>query len=97
MIEAALFYMAGFIAMILFAAIRTPHNELRPVTVISALWPVMLPLILFSMLIDTVGWTLDFDTASKPFGYRLPTNPEVKGFAVTVLFMEFRLFKMRSV
>lgn len=97
MIEAALVYMAGFIAMILFAAIRTPHNELRPVAVISALWPVMLPLILFSMLVDAVGWRLDFDSVSKPFGYRLSPNPEVKGFAVTVLFIEFRLFKMRSV
>jgi hypothetical protein len=97
MIEAVLFYMAGFIAMLLFAAIRTPHNELRPVTVICALWPAMLPLILFSMLMDVVGWTLDFDTVNKPFGYRMSPNPAVKGVAVTVLFMEFRLFKMRSV
>lgn len=97
MIVAALVYLAGFIIMMLAAAVRTPSTEVRPAALLALMWPVILPLILLMLLADAVGWTLDFDIVGKPFGYRKPTNPAAKGFAVTVFYFELRVFKGRTV
>ena len=53
------------------------------------------PLIALVMLLDLFGWTLDFDIVKTAFGFRKPGNPSVKGFAVTIAFVEFKVFKAR--
>lgn len=96
MTVAALVYLAGFVTMILAAAVRTPSTEVRPAALLALMWPVILPLILLTLLADAVGWTVDFDIVGKLFGYRKPTNPATKGFAVTVFYFELRVFKART-
>ena len=88
-------YLAGLVATIVLAAIRTPDTEVRPIAIIAAIWPVVLPFVLLNLLLSTLDWELDIDLVKKPFGFRKPTNPEVMGFAVTLLWMEFRVFKAR--
>lgn len=88
-------YLAGLVATIALAAIRTPDSEVRPTAIIAAIWPVVLPLVLLNLILSTLDWELDIDTVNKPLGWRKPTNPEVTGFAVTVLWLEFRVFKAR--
>ena len=86
-------YLVGALATLVLFAIRTPDTEVRPAAVICAFWPVIVPLILLTVLFDAFGWNFDFDPVKVPFGFRKATNPNVNGFAITILFVEFKVYK----
>jgi hypothetical protein len=44
--------------------------------------------------VTATGWDFDVDTqAGKMYNFRKPTNPEVKGFGLCLLGVEFQLYK----
>jgi hypothetical protein len=65
-------------------AIRAPHEELRVVLALSVFWPVSIVLIALMFLLSAIKWDIDTAEGNKMFGFRKPTNPKVRGFAVTV-------------
>lgn len=87
-------YAIGVAAMLITTCIRAPEVEVRPAVVISALWVVFAPYLMLGFVLDAFGWILDADVGKQMFGFRKPTNPEAKGFAVTVLFVEIQLYKI---
>ena len=87
-------YLAGVIVLVGLFAIRAPHEDLRTVFVLALVWPLSILAILFMILIQATGWDFNVDTnAGKMFNYRKPTNPEVKGFGLCLLGVEFQLYK----
>jgi hypothetical protein len=89
-------YLAGVVGTLIFAALKTPYNELRPVTIISLLWPVMLPAILLSLILDLFGITFDLNEGKTQFGFRKSPNPEIAGFGVTAFGLELQFYKVRK-
>lgn len=88
-------YMAGVIALAVAFAIRTPDQDLRIVVILSLLWPLSLLFTLFLSVIWSIKWDFDVVTVNKWFGFRKPTNTDVKGFALTVFKHELQLWKKR--
>ena len=90
-------YLVGALITLALFAIRTPDTEVRPAAVICAFWPAFVPLISLTVVFDLFGWNFDFDLVKVPFGFRKSPNPNVKGFAVTISFVEFKIYKARKV
>ena len=88
-------YMAGVIVMAAAFAIRTPDQDLRMVVLLSLFWPLTLMFTLFMIIIWAIKWDFDVADGTKMFGFRKPTNPEVKGFAVTLFKSELQFWKKR--
>jgi hypothetical protein len=87
-------YLAGMVLVNGMFALRSPHEDLRTVFVLALFWPVSILAILFMILIQATGWDFDVDTnAGKMFNYRKPTNPEVKGFGLCLVGIEFQVYK----
>ena len=87
-------YLAGMVLINGMFALRSPHEDLRTVFVLAVFWPVSILAILFMILITATGWDFDVDTnAGKMFNYRKPTNPEVKGFGLCLVGIEFQVYK----
>jgi hypothetical protein len=87
-------YLAGMVLINGMFALRSPHEDLRTVFVLALFWPVSILAILFMILIQATGWDFDVDTnAGKLYNFRKPTNPEVKGFGLCLLGVEFQLYK----
>ena len=91
--EYAIGYLAGVVATLIFAAVMTPDNELRPVTIICLTWPVMMPVILLAMLLHQFKIEFDIDKGPKLFGFRKSPNPNIVGFGITAFRIELRFFK----
>ena len=89
-------YLAGVALMLIFAAFRDPRGEVRAFAILCLAWPLTLLFIIAVNLFELTGWHFDFDKTAKMFGARRATNPQVKGWAVTVLWLEFRVFKARK-
>jgi hypothetical protein len=89
-------YLAGIVVFAGLFAIRAPHEELRVVFVLSLFWPVSIVLIAFMFLIQAVKWDMDVAESTKRFGFRKPTNPKVRGFAVTLFGTEFQFYSMKK-
>ena len=88
-------YMTVAVLVVGLWALRVPHEDVKIVFILSMLWPLSLTAILGMMLLSAIGWNMDMAKGTKVFGFRKPGNPEIKGFAFTVLFQEFQFFKMR--
>ena len=93
--EYAIGYAASVFAFQLLAAWRTPREDFQVAFVATVFWPVVLVLIAGSALLDWVGWGFDIAKGAKLFGFRCP-NDGWPGFAVTVLKLEFQLWKNRK-
>ena len=93
-------YAIGYVAVIFvlqaIAAVRTPREDCQVVVFATVLWPLMIVLVAGSFLLDAVGWGFDAVKGTKMFGARKPTNTEVRGFAVTLFYVEFQLWKARK-
>ena len=89
-------YLAGIVVLAGLFAIRAPHEELRVVLAISVFWPVSVLLIALMFLLSAVKWDIDTAPSNKRFGYRRPTNPNAKGFAVTVFGTEIQFYTMKK-
>lgn len=96
MIEAALIYLAGVVALAGAFAIRTPHQDLRTVCLLSMFWPASLVFIVFVSALWAIKWDMDVASSATWFGFRKPSNPEVRGFAVTVFKSELQFWKKRK-
>jgi hypothetical protein len=77
-------------------AFRSPHVDGLTVFALCLFWPVSIVLIAFMFLLDAVGWDIDTAENTKMFGFRKPTNPNVKGFAVTVFGTEIQFYSMKK-
>ena len=88
-------YLAGVVALIGLWAVRVPHEDVRMVFLLALLWPLSITAILGTMLLNATGWDMDMAKGIKLFSYRKPTNPEVRGFAFTVLYQEFQFYAKR--
>lgn len=89
-------YLAGVVVLQGLFAIRAPHEEALTVFVICLFWPVSIVLIALMFLLQAVRWDFDVAESTKKFGFRKPTNPNARGFAVTVFGTEFQFYSMRK-
>jgi hypothetical protein len=96
MFEMMAIYMAGVILTAAAFAARTPHQELRMVFLLSLFWPLSLVFTLFMSIIWAIKWDFDVAPGAKMFGFRKPTNPEVKGFGITLFKNELQFWKKRK-
>jgi hypothetical protein len=86
-------YMAGFIVTVGAFAVRAPDVESRTLFLIAISWPLSMAFALFILLLSLVGADLDVQDSDRMFGFRRPTNPKVRGFAVTVFYSEVQFWK----
>ena len=93
-------YAIGYVAIIFvlqaLAAVRTPHQDCQAVIVGSVFWPLFVVLVAGSLFLDAIGWNFDMVRNTKMVGFRRPTNPEIRGWAVTLLTFEFQLFAVKK-
>jgi len=89
-------YLVGVVVLQGLFALRAPHEDARTVFAICLFWPVSLVLIAGMFLLGAVKWDFDVAESTQRFGYRKPTNPEVKGFAVTVFNTEFQFYSVKK-
>ena len=94
--EIVVAYLAGVVVLQGLFAIRAPHEEALTVFVICLFWPVSILLIALMFLMSAANWDIDVAESTKRFGYRKPTNPNARGFAVTVFNTEFQFYSMRK-
>ena len=88
-------YMTVAVLVVGLWALRVPHEDVKIVFILSMLWPLSLTAILGMVILNATGWNMDMAKGKTMFGVRKPVNPEIRGFAFTVLFQEFQFFKMR--
>jgi multisubunit Na+/H+ antiporter MnhC subunit len=86
-------YLVGVIVLIGLFAVRVPHEDVRVVFTLALLWPLSILAIAGMMILSATGWDMEVASNEKMFGFRRPTNPQVKGFAVTALTVELQFFK----
>lgn len=87
-------YLAGALVLIALWAIRVPHEDVRTVFLLAIMWPLSILAIVGMVILTATGWDLDVANSDKMFGFRRPTNPKAKGFAVTIFTVELQLFKV---
>jgi hypothetical protein len=90
-------YLAGVVVLQGLFALRAPHEEALTVFVLCLFWPVSIVLMALLVLMQLVRWEVEVAESTKRFGFRKPTNPKAKGFAVTVFGTEFQFFSMKKV
>jgi len=89
-------YMTVAVLVVGLWALRVPHENVRIVFILSTVWPLSVTAIVGILLLDVIGWDFDVDTnAGKMFNLRKPTNPEVKGFGLCLLGIEFQFYSKR--
>jgi hypothetical protein len=89
-------YLAGVVVLQGLFALRAPHEDGLTVFALCICWPVSVVLITGMFLLGAVGWDIDTAENTKMFGYRKPTNPNARGFAVTVFGTEIQFYSMRK-
>ena len=89
-------YFVGFIVTVGAFAVRARDVESRTLFWIALTWPLSMMFALFIYLLSIVGADMDVQDSDKMFGYRKPTNPEIKGFAITVFHSEVQFWKGRK-
>lgn len=89
-------YLAGIVVLVGLFAIRTPHEDIRTVFALGMAWPLSLVGIVLMMVVYSVGWDLDVVQGTKRFGFRRPSNPQARGFAVTVFGSEIQLYSTKK-
>jgi len=89
-------YMLGFIFTVGAFAIRARDVESRTLFVIAIAWPLSVVFTLLIVLLSMFRWDLDVAESTKTFGFRRPTNPKARGFAVTVFGTEIQFYGPRK-
>jgi len=85
-------YMSGIILMMIALAVRTPYQDIEPALVLSIFWPLSILVMLILTGLWAINWDIDIVGTNKWFGFRKATNPIVKGFAITVIKLEFQFW-----
>ena len=94
--EYAIGYVVSIFVLQAIAAVRTPREDCQVVIFATVFWPLMVVLVAGSFLLDAVGWGFDAVKGAKMFGARRPTNTEVRGFAITLFYVEFQMWKAKK-
>lgn len=89
-------YLAGVVVLQGLFALRAPHEEALTVFVLCLFWPVSIVLMALLVLMQLVRWDVEVAESTKRFGFRKPTNPKARGFAVTVFNTEFQFYSMKK-
>lgn len=89
-------YATGVILLVGLWAVRVPHEDVRMVFLSAAMWPLSLVAVIVIAILNSVRWDLDIVKGSKMFGFRRPTNPEARGFAVTIFGQEVQVYSVRK-
>ena len=93
-------YAIGYIAITFviqaLAAVRNPMENTQTIFVASWFWILILPLVACSFALDAIGWGFDMARNDKIVYFRKPTNPQLKGFAVTLLTFEFQFYSKKK-
>lgn len=89
-------YLVGVVVMAGLWAMRVPHEDIRVVFVLCLFWPVSVVLITLMFILSAVGWDIDTAEGTKMFGFRRPTNPKARGFAVTVFGTEIQFYSVKK-
>ena len=89
-------YLVGVVVLAGLFALRAPHEDIRLVFVLSLFWPISVLLIALMFLLSAVGWDIDTAEGTKRFGYRKPTNPNARGFAITVFGTEIQFYSLKK-
>lgn len=55
-------------------------------------WPIAI-FVVPILILDAFSVTVDANKSDKMFNFRTPTNTNVRGFAITVLFTEIQFYK----
>jgi len=77
-------------------AVRAPHQDALTVYALCLFWPVSIVLIAGMFLLQAVNWDIDTAPGTKRFGFRRPTNPNARGFALTVFNVEFQFYSLKK-
>ena len=93
-------YAIGYIAIAFViqasAAVRNPMESTQTVFVASWFWILILPLVAASFALDAIGWDFGMVRSTKWIGFRKSPNPQITGYAVSLLKFEFQLFKTKA-
>jgi hydrogenase maturation factor len=89
-------YLVGVVVMQGLFALRAPHEEALTVFVLCLFWPVSIVLMVLLVLMQMVRWEVEVAESTKRFGYRKPTNPKARGFAVTLFNTEFQFYSLKA-
>lgn len=89
-------YLAGAVVLVGLFALRVPHEDVRVVFFLALAWPLSIAAILFMVILNATGWDLDAARGTKMFGFRKPTNPKIRGFAVTLFYGEVQFYTARK-
>jgi len=95
LITAYAIYMTVVILMVGAWAVRVPHEEVRMVFILALVWPFTVVAIAGMVLLGTINWNMDMAKGKTMFGARKASNPQVRGFAFTVLYQEFQFYSKR--
>jgi hypothetical protein len=91
------YWIYGVVAFsVLFALRAHPAEDPRFLFRAVLVWPFSIAVIAVVLLLDAVGWNMEATRTSKMFGFRKPTNKEVRGFAVTLFYAEIQMWKVRK-
>lgn len=94
--EYATGYLVGAMVLNGMFALRAPHEDCRVVFLLSLFWPLSILLILGTVALTVIGWDMDMARSPKVVYFRKPTNPALKGFAITILFQEFQFYSVKK-
>jgi hydrogenase maturation factor len=89
-------YLVGVVVLQGLFALRAPHEEALTVFVLCLFWPVSIVLMVLLVLMQMVRWEVEVAESTKRFGYRKPTNPKARGFAVTLFNTEFQFYSLKA-
>ena len=88
-------YMTVAMLVVGLWATRVPHEDVGIVFILALVWPFTIGAIIGFVVLNATGWDVDVAKGSKVFGFRKPTNPKMKGFAVTVFKQELQFYAKR--
>lgn len=89
-------YMTVAVLVVGLWALRVPHEDVKVVFILALIWPISIVAIAGMMLLGAINWNMDMAKGKTMFGARKASNPQVRGFAFTVLFQEFQFYTMRK-
>jgi hypothetical protein len=95
LITAYAIYMTVAILVVGLWAARVPHEDVGTVFVLALAWPATIVFIVVIMLMNATGWDINITKGAKMFGFRRPTNPNARGFAVTAFNAEIQVYSIR--
>lgn len=88
-------YLIGIVVLIGLFALRTPHEDLRTVFALGIAWPLSVIGIVLMILLYSLRWDLDVAKGTKTFGFRRPTNPQARGWALTLFGTEIQVYTVK--